>query len=54
MRLSRMATGAALVLAALGGPAIASAATASAATDSNAGWQTYRTAPWTDAPGAVR
>ena len=53
MRLSRMATGAALVLAALGGPAFACAATASAATDSNAGWQTYRTAPWTDAPGAV-
>jgi len=53
MRLSRMATGAALVLAALGGPATAGAATASAATDSSAGWQTYRTAPWTDAPGAV-
>jgi hypothetical protein len=48
-----MATGAALVLAALGGPATAGAATASAATDSSTGWQTYRTAPWTDAPGAV-
>jgi len=48
-----MATGAALVLAALGGPAIAGAATASAATGTSGGWQTYRTAPWTDAPGAV-
>jgi hypothetical protein len=48
-----MATGAALVLATLGGSATASAAAASAATGSNAGWQTYRTAPWTDAPGAV-
>src|SRR5215475_11786445 len=50
MRLSRMATGAALVLAiGVGVPATA----ASAATASAAGWQPYRTAPWTDAPGAV-
>jgi hypothetical protein len=59
MRRSRMAAGAALVLAAaLGAPATASAATASAATASAATasavpWQPYRTAPWTDAPGAV-
>src|SRR5215471_11165274 len=50
MRLSRMATGAALVLAiGVGVPATA----ASAATASTAGWQPYRTAPWADAPGAV-
>lgn len=49
MRLSRMAIGAALVVAtALGVPATASAATAS-----EVPWQAYRTAPWTDAPGAV-
>ena len=54
MRLSRMAAGAALVLATvLGVPATASAATASPASDTAGGWQPYRTAPWTDAPGAV-
>jgi len=54
MRFSRMAAGAALVAAtALVVPAAASAATASAATASTAGWQPFRTAPWTDAPGAV-
>jgi hypothetical protein len=57
MRLSRRAIGAALAVAtAVGMPAIASTATASAATagtTSAAAWQPYRTAPWTDAPGAV-
>lgn len=49
MRFCRVAVGAAvLVLAALGVPTVASAATASSVP-----WQPYRTAPWTDAPGAV-
>jgi hypothetical protein len=49
-----MATGAALTLAAvLAVPATASAATASAVPATAGGWQPYRTAPWTDAPGAV-
>ena len=49
MILSRMAAGAALLLAAaLGVPAAASAAT-----QSPIPWQPYTTAPWTDAPGAV-
>jgi hypothetical protein len=55
--MSRMVTGAALVLATgVGLPAIASTAIASAATASTStasAWQTYRTAAWTDAPGAV-
>lgn len=49
MRLSRMATGAALALV----TAFAVPAAASAATASPIPWQPYRTAPWTDAPGAV-
>jgi hypothetical protein len=59
MRLSRMAAGAAVVLAtalsvsATASTATASAATAGAAAAGNAAWQPYRTAPWTDAPGAV-
>lgn len=51
MRLSTVAGGVALLVAALCVPATASAATA--ASDSGAAWHPYRTAPWTDAPGAV-
>ena len=47
MRLSAIVGGVALLIA-VGVPA-----TASAASDSGAAWQPYRTAPWTDAPGAV-
>ena len=64
MRFRHLAAGAAAaVAAALCVPAAASAApasaapasaaTASAATASSVPWQQYRTAPWTDAPGAV-
>lgn len=48
MRLSAIVGAAALLVAALGVPAAASAAS-----DSEVAWQPYRTAPWTDAPGAV-
>jgi hypothetical protein len=48
MRLSAIVGGAALLVAVLGVPA-----TASAASDSGVAWLPYRTAPWTDAPGAV-
>jgi hypothetical protein len=47
MRRSAIVGGVALLIA-VGVPA-----TASAASDSGAAWQPYRTAPWTDAPGAV-
>lgn len=46
MRLSAIVGGVALLIA-VGVPA-----TASAASGSGAAWQPYRTAPWTDAPGA--
>lgn len=49
MRLSAIVGGVALLVTTLGVPATASAA----ASDSPAAWQPYRTAPWTDAPGAV-
>lgn len=49
MRLSRMISGAAVLLAA----GLAVPATASAATTGGIPWQPYRTAPWTDAPGTV-
>jgi len=48
MRLSAIVGAAALLVAVLGVPA-----TASAASDAGVAWQPYRTAPWTDAPGAV-
>ena len=48
MRPSALVGGVALLVATLSVPA-----TASAASDSGAVWQPYRTAPWTDAPGAV-
>lgn len=54
MRLTRVVTGAALVLAVgLAVPATASASTSRASNDRGIPWQSYRTAPWTDAPGAV-
>lgn len=54
MRLSHLATCAAVIVATVAGvSATAGTATASAATASTAGWQPYRTAPWTDSPGAV-
>jgi hypothetical protein len=54
MRLTRVVTGAALVLAAgLAVPATASASTTPAANDSGIPWQPYRTSPWTDVPGTV-
>ena len=53
MRFRHFAAGAAVVVAAaLGVPAAASAARQAAAA-SSVPWQQYRTAPWTDAPGAV-
>jgi hypothetical protein len=52
VRLRHIAAGTVVVVAtALGVPAAASAATA--ATASSVPWPQYRTAPWTDAPGAV-
>lgn len=48
MRLSAIVGGVALLVGTLSVPA-----TASAASNSGAAWQPYRTAPWTDAPGAV-
>lgn len=55
MRLTRVVTGAALVLAAaLAVPATASASTAArTSSDDGIPWQTYRTSPWTDVAGAV-
>jgi hypothetical protein len=48
MKLSAIVAGVGLLVGALGAPAVASAAT-----NSEVAWQPYRTAPWTDAPGAV-